>query len=203
MDVLVACEYSGRVRDAFIRKGHRALSCDMLPSESDFGPHYQGDARDLLNEPWDLLIAHPPCTYLCVAGMQYLGDPPYGAARRTPPAVHGAARRRALVDGCMLFLDFLDADHIPSRCVENPIPSRHATAWIGKYSQIVEPYQFGDPYRKATCLWLRGLPLLKPTRIVNERASWSRENDADKANRAKNRAKTFQGIADAMAAQWG
>lgn len=186
MKVLVACEFSGIVRDAFIAKGHDAISCDLLPTERP-GPHYQGDIRDILYNAWDLIIAHPPCTRLCNSGVMWL-------------------ERRNLWDdmrnGAEFFSLFLTVD-CDKVAIENPIPHKYALEIIKrKYDQIIQPWQFGHGETKATCLWLKGLPLLKPTNIVPGREQRLYKLPPSKY-RAKLRSTTFKGIANAMAEQWG
>ena len=186
MRVLVACEFSGRVRDAFIAKGHEAVSCDLLPSDTP-GPHIQGDVLPLLDQRWDMIIAHPPCTRLCNSGVCWL-------------------EKRNLWDdmrqGAAFFKMFLDAD-CERIAVENPIPHKYAVAEIGrKYDQIIQPWQFGHGETKATCLWLKGLPPLQPTDIVDGREQRLHRLPPG-PDRAKKRSETYQGIADAFAEQWG
>ena len=187
MRVLVACEYSGTVRDAFIRNGHDALSCDLLPSETDGGPHYQGSISDLLRSrrfgKWDLMIAHPPCTDLASSGARWW-------KAKGPQAFADAVQ----------FVRFLAEQPIPRIAIENPI-GRLSTAWR-KPDQIIQPYEHGHGETKATCLWLKGLPLLKPTNIVAGREARIHRMPAG-PNRWKERSRTYQGIADAMADQWG
>ena len=188
MRVLVACEYSGIVRDAFIRAGHDALSCDILPSESDFGPHHEGDVRPLLRQPWDLVIAHPPCTYLANSGVRWLHERP---------------ERWAKLDDAAEF--FRECMYANSRrvCVENPVPHKYAVERIGKqYTQTVQPWQFGHGETKRTCLWLRGLRPLKPTDVVEGREARVHRMPPG-PDRQKERSRFFRGIADAMANQWG
>ena len=151
MRVLIACEYSGRVRDAFLTLGHDAMSCDLLPSESDKGPHYQGDVREVLGDGWDLMIAHPPCTHLAVSG-----------------ARHFAAKQSSGVqDEALEFVRMLLSAPIPKIALENPVSiiSTH----IRKPDQIIQPFWFGHDARKTTCLWLKGLPKLTPTNMVEPR----------------------------------
>lgn len=192
MKVLVACEYSGVVRDAFIKKGHEAMSCDLLPTEQP-GPHYQGDIRDVLNDSWDLMIAHPPCTYLSNAGARFL----------YPKGVLNEQRLALGLEAKELFMLLWNAN-IEKIVIENPTPS--SVFGLPKYTQVIQPYQHGHPFQKRTCLWLKGLFPLIPTDIITERQSskvpgnWFNKGGKD---RQKNRAKTFQGIADAMAEQWG
>jgi site-specific DNA-cytosine methylase len=186
MKVLVACEYSGRVRDAFTKKGHDAISCDILPTESD-GPHYQGDVYALLNEPWDLVIAFPPCTHLASSG-----------ARWWP---HKQADGRQ-AEAMQFFIDMLSANS-PRIAVENP--AGIMTKAYRAPDQYVEPFWFGEPYRKRTGLWLKNLPLLVPTEMVEPKAYWV-GGDRGKYGLHRDphkRSVTFQGLADAMASQWG
>jgi len=179
--VLVACEFSGIVRDAFIKRGHDALSCDLLPTESP-GPHYQGDVRDILNDGWDLMIAHPPCTHLAVSGARWFKDK--------------QKEQKEALDFVRLLLDA----PIPHIALENPISI--ISSRIRKPDQIIQPWQFGTGEVKAYCIWLISLPLLKPTDIVEGREPkvWKMGPSPD---RWKLRSLTPQGIADAMADQWG
>lgn len=196
MRVLVACEYSGTVRDAFLRHGHYAISCDILPSESDYGAHYRGDVRDIIGDGWDLMIAHPPCTYLSVAGNRWLSVP----------------GRQQLRDDALEFFKELYYASIPRICIENPVG--YANTHFRKPDQIIHPYYFGDPQMKRTCLWLKNLPLLVPTNMlpkpeplyVTEGSGHRRyftDGLCSGKDRQKLRSKTFEGIAEAMAAQWG
>ncbi|WOI54278.1 hypothetical protein [Parvularcula sp. LCG005] len=154
MRVLVACEFSGIVRDAFTDAGHDAMSCDLRASETA-GAHYQGDVRDVLDDGWDLMIAHPPCTFLTNAGVRWLHDRP--------------ERWAAMIDGAVLFRDLWQAD-IPRIAIENPVMHRYAKQVIGAdFSQSVQPWQFGQGEVKRVCLWLKGLPHLVPTDIVEGR----------------------------------
>lgn len=200
MKVLVACEYSGVVRDAFIREGHEAISCDLLPSESNLGEHYQGDARDIIDDSFDLLIAHPPCTYLCNSGVSWLKK--------------DESRWQKLDEAADFFRLFLEAP-IPKICVENPVMHRYALERIGgvKQTQSIQPYQFGHDASKKTCLWLKNLPKLESTkyiepRIVNGLKRWSNQTDSGQnnlgpsENRWKIRSATYKGVAKAMAKQW-
>ena len=184
MKVLIACEYSGTVRDAFIRLGHDALSCDLLPTDVP-GPHYQGDVRDILNNGWDLMIAHPPCTYLCSSGLHW--------NKRRP-------ERAAQTEEALQFVHFLLTSNIPKIALENPIGC--ISTRIRKPDQTVQPWQYGHGECKATCLWLKGLSKLNATNIVQGREPrmWRLPPSAD---RWKIRSQTYQGIADAMAQQWG
>jgi hypothetical protein len=187
MRVLVACEYSGRVRDAFIAQGHDAISCDILPTDS-LGPHYQGDVFDIIDQDWDLMIAHPPCTYLTNSGVRWLHERP--------------ERWGQLKDGAEFFKALLEAD-IPKIAVENPIMHKYAVDIIGRrQDQIVQPWQFGHGETKATGFWLKGLPKLQPTDIVEGRQQRLHLLPPSK-DRWKLRSTTYQGIADAMALQWG
>jgi len=194
--VLIACESSGAVRDAFIRAGHYAASCDLLPSESPLGDHYQCDAAEILDHGWDLLIAHPPCTYLSVSGMHWTTR-----GLRDPKLTEDA------LDFVRLFMDA----PIERIAIENPISV--ISSRIRKPDQIIQPWQFGHDASKKTCLWLKNLPPLKPTqivepRIVNGRQRWANQTDsgqnklAPSKDRWKLRSKTYKGIADAMATQW-
>lgn len=186
--ILVACEYSGKVRDAFIKAGHNAISCDLLPSESSFGPHHQGDVTPLLGEEWDLMVAHPECTYLCNSGVRWLETEP--------------GRFDKMCKAADFFVHCLNAN-AKAICVENPIPHGYAMVKIKKrYSQIIQPWQFGHGESKATCLWLKGLPKLQPSNIVsgrNQRIHLMPPGE----ERGKLRAETYSGIALAMAEQWG
>ena len=197
MRVLVACEYSGAVRDAFIRAGHYAASCDLLPSESPLGDHYQCDVLTILDHGWDLMIAHPPCTYLCASGLHWNKRRPE-RAQQTEDALDFVRR-------------LLDAP-IARIALENPIGC--ISTRIRKPDQTIQPHQFGHDASKATCLWLKGLPPLAPTkhiapRQVDGRKRWGNQTDSGQnklppsADRWKIRSETYQGIADAMANQWG
>ncbi len=198
--VLVACEFSGIVRDAFLERGHDAVSVDLLPSERP-GPHIIGDVRALLRDGWDLMVAHPPCTYLTNAGVRWLyGD--YGHKMAATSLV-GEARWEAMREGAALFRDLLDAP-IPRIAVENPIMHRHALEIIGrKQDQVVQPWMFGDPQQKAVGLWLRGLPPIIATGPICEERHQLVHKMAPSADRAHKRSVFFPGIAAAMAEQWG
>jgi hypothetical protein len=200
MRVLVACEFSGIVRDAFTARGHSAMSCDLLPTESP-GPHYQGDVRDVLGDGWDLMVAHPPCTYLSNAGVRWLqGD--FGHKMAATSLV-GEDRWRAMSDGAALFRALLDAP-IPRIAVENPIMHKYAVSEIGRrQDQVVQPWMFGEPVQKAIALWLVGLPLLLATGPFMEERHQLVHKMPPSADRAKKRSKFFPGIAAAMADQWG
>ena len=192
LKVLVACEYSGRVRDAFIARGHNAMSCDLLPTDAT-GPHYQGDVFDVINDGWDLMIAHPPCTYLSVSGMHWttrgLRDP-------------------QLTEDALAFVQRLMNAPIERIAIENPISI--ISSRIRKPDQIIQPWWFGHDASKKTCLWLKNLPLLKPTDMLPGDAKTRRGNQTASGqnklppskDRWKIRSETYQGIADAMAAQW-
>jgi len=186
MRVLVACEFSGVVRDAFLAQGHEALSVDLLPSERP-GPHLIGDATLALLEPWDLVIAHPPCTYLCNSGSRWMKD---------NPERQGKAREAAA-----FFLKCLRANS-PRVCVENPIMHHWGRETIRMHDQIIQPWMFGHHEVKRSCLWLKGLPELKPTKVVygTQAKSWLAPDSKD---RWKNRSRTLTGVAEAMADQWG
>lgn len=193
MRVLVACEFSGTVRDAFRARGHDAWSCDLLPSETP-GPHYQGDVVAVLGEGWDLMIAHPPCTYLASSGLHW--------NRRRP-------ERQALTNAAVAFVAQLLAAPIPRIAVENPIGA--LSTRVRKPDQIIQPWQFGHDASKATCLWLHGLPLLTPTDVLPGGKQARRANQTPSgqnklgpsADRWKQRSLTYPGIAAAMADQWG
>jgi len=187
MKVLVACEYSGRVRDAFIKLGHDAMSCDLLPSDAE-GPHYQGDIFDIINDGWDLMVAHPPCTYLCNSGVSWL--------------YKQEGRWDKMKDGANFFKMLLDSN-IPKFAIENPIMHKYAVEIIGRrQNQVIQPWMFGHGETKATCLWLKGLPELQPTNIVEGREQRLHKLGPS-PDRWKLRSTTYQGIADAMASQWG
>lgn len=196
MRVLIACEYSGTVRDAFRARGHDAVSCDLLPTDAP-GPHYQGPVQDIISERWDLMIAHPPCTYLSVSGMHWttrgLRDP-------------------QLTEDALEFVRMLMCAPVPRIAIENPISV--ISSRVRKPDQIISPYQFGHDASKKTCLWLQGLPLLRPTqmvepRIIGGRKRWGNQTDSGQnklppsKDRWKIRSATYAGIAAAMADQWG
>ena len=196
MKVLVACEYSGTVRNAFLQRGHDAWSCDLLPSEDNSSRHIIGDALDLLGDGWDLLIAHPPCTRLCNSGVRWLSSP--------PPGKTADQMRDELAEGAALFSAFWNAD-IPRVAIENPVMHKHAKALIVNYqepAQSVQPWQFGHGECKRTCLWLRGLAPLMPTDIVEGREQRVHRMPPG-ADRWKERSRFYPGIAAAMADQWG
>jgi site-specific DNA-cytosine methylase len=184
MRVLVACEYSGRVRDAFRKLGHDAWSCDLLPSEADPHFHLTGDVFQWLDLDWDLMIAHPPCTDLAVSGARHFAE------KRAD-----GRQQRALA-----FVQLLMDTHIRRIALENPVSI--ISSQIRKPDQIIQPWQFGHGETKATCLWLKGLPKLSPTNIVDGRDAKVHRMPPG-PDRWKNRSRTYQGVADAMAAQWG
>ena len=181
MKVLVACEYSGRVRDAFTAKGHDAISCDLLETEVP-GKHYQGDIKDIIYDGFDLMIAHPPCTHLAVSGSRHFW------------------RKEKEQKEALDFVRFLMDAPIKRYCLENPVSV--ISSRIRPSDQTIQPYMFGHGETKATCFWLKNLPLLKPTKYVEGREPkvWLEPPGPD---RWKNRSRTYQGIADAMAEQWG
>jgi hypothetical protein len=196
MKVLIACEYSGTVRDAFLRLGHDAMSCDLLPTEKT-GPHYQGNVIDIISLGWDLMIAHPPCTYLSVSGMHWttrgLRDP-------------------QLTEHALDFVRQLLNAPIERIALENPVSI--ISTRIRQPDQIVQPYEYGHDASKKTCLWLKNLPPLKPTdyiqpRIIEGKKRWSNQTNTGQnrlspsPDRWKHRSATYSGIASAMAEQWG
>ena len=181
MRVLVACEFSGTVRDAFIGRGHDAISCDLLPTEKP-GPHIEGDVRDLDMSRYDLMVAHPPCTHLAVSGARWFKDK--------------VTEQAEALD----FVRFLLDAPVPLIALENPISV--ISSRIRKPDQIVQPWQFGHGVVKATCLWLKGLPPLAPSNVVAGRYPEVHRMSPG-PNRWKERSRTYQGIADAMAEQWG
>ena len=189
MKVLIACEYSGAVRDAFIAQGHDAISCDILPTDAP-GPHYQGDVRDILEDGFDLMVAHPPCTHLAVSGARWFKDKQVEQAE------------------ALDFVRLLLAAPIDKIALENPISI--ISSRIRKPNQIIQPWQFGSPESKSTCLWLKNLPNLIPTDIlpVPPSGRWNNQTPSGQnklgpsPDRWKERSKTYQGIAEAMAQQW-
>lgn len=208
--ILIACEFSGTVRRAFTARGYDAWSCDLLPAEDRSNRHITGDVRDVLADGWDLLIvAHPPCTRLCNSGVRWLSSPPPG---RTLPDMWAE-----LDEGAALFSTMWNAP-VPRIAVENPVMHKHAKERIIGYqpaAQSVQPWEYGDWETKRTCLWLRGLPALVPTypTLSAARAGMGLDTDAQPvarvhrmtpgADRAKERSRFFDGIAGAMAEQWG
>lgn len=195
MKVLIACEFSGTVRDAFKALGHDAWSCDLLPSEKN-GQHIQGDVLDILHDGWDLMIAHPSCTYLCNSGVCHL---------HTDPSRWGKMR-----DGAEFFKKMLLAP-VKKKAVENPIMHKYAVEIIGRrQDQVVQPWMFGHKERKGTGLWLENLPLLTPVNDVKKEMLLLPKGKQQRLHylspgpdRWKERSRTYQGIAEAMAAQWG
>lgn len=194
--VLVACEYSGKVREAFRKLGHDAWSCDLLPSDDNSPYHYTGDVFDIIDQGWDLMIAHPPCTYLTNAGVSWL--------------YRKEGRWGQMKDGAEFFRRLLEAP-INKIAVENPIMHKYAVEIIGRrQDQVIQPWMFGHMEQKATCLWLKGLPELKPTNNVKEEMLKLPKTVSQRLHylppskdRWKIRSETYQGIADAMANQWG
>jgi len=195
--ILIACEYSGRVRDAFRAAGHDAWSCDLLPCDADPAYHIQGDVVPLLGQGWDLMVAHPPCTYLCSSGLHW------------NKRVEG---RQAKTEAALDFVRTLLSCPIPRVAIENPVGC--ISTRIRKPDQTIQPWQFGHDASKATCLWLKGLPLLRPTAIISPRMvagrpRWANQTDSGQnrlgpsADRWKIRSETYSGIATAMAQQWG
>ncbi len=193
MNVLVACEESAIVRDAFRARGHCAWSCDLLPTRGDDAYHYQGDVREVLSFEWDLIIAFPPCTDLSVSGARYWAQK------------QADGRQQAAIDFALMFWNH----PCPKICIENPIGI--LSTQMAKPTQIIQPWQFGHPESKATCLWLKGLPKLVPTNILDKpaRGYWDNQTPSGQnklspsPDRAKLRSVTYQGVADAMALQWG
>lgn len=183
MKVLIACEYSGTVRDAFTELGHEAMSCDLLPTEKP-GHHYEGDVQDVLDYPWDLMIAHPPCTHLSVSGARHFKEKQLDGRQQTAVA---------------FFMLLAKAD-IPMIAIENPVCVM-SSLWR-KPDQIIQPWQYGHGETKSTCLWLKGLPDLTPTEIVEGREARIHRLPPSE-ERWKIRSETYLGIAKAMASQWG
>jgi site-specific DNA-cytosine methylase len=181
MKVLIACEYSGVVREAFAARGHEAMSCDILPTEID-GNHYEGDVRDVLDYPWDLMIAHPPCTHLSVSGAKHFAEKRKDGRQQS---------------GVSFFMSLMKSD-IPMIAVENPISI--ISTLYRKPDQIIQPWQFGHGETKATCLWLKNLPTLQPSNIVEGRKDRIHKLPPSE-DRWKIRSRTYQGIATAMADQ--
>ncbi len=191
MRILIACEYSGRVRDEFLKLGHEAMSCDLLPTDAP-GPHYQGDVRDVLDYPWDMMIAHPPCTDLAVSGAAWF------AKKRM------AGQQQA---SASFFMMLAKAD-IPRIVIENPVCVM-SSLWR-KPDQTIQPWMFGHMEQKATCLWLKNTPPLAPTNVVKEQMMLLPRNQRERLHylppsedRWKLRSETYLGIAQAMASQWG
>lgn len=197
MKVLVACEFSGRVREAFAKRGHDATSCDLLETEIP-GKHYIGNVQDILNNEWDLIIAHPPCTFMAQSGVQWLSKDP--------------GRKEKMIEAVNFFNLFLahPCKHI---AIENPIMHSYAKNLLHEqkpWTQKIQPYMFGHLETKATCLWLKNLPKLKVTDNVESKLIGMKKSDKEKVfweppgpDRWKNRSRTYSGIAEAMAEQWG
>lgn len=205
MKVLIACEFSGVVREAFRKRGHDAWSCDLLPTEKESKYHIQDNVLNHLNDGWDLMIAHPPCQFLSNAGIGWFNEERYGDKARY--------RKQKRIEA-LNFVEFLFNSKIEKICVENP--TGYLNSHFAKPTQIIQPYYFGDMESKRTCLWLKNLPLLTHIKIVKPKIygyyktgvkkgqpiygnSWQKRS----ADRWKERSRTFQGVADAMADQWG
>lgn len=204
MKVLIACEFSARERDAFRSQGHDAWSCDLMETEGDPRYHIQGNVLDHLDDGWDLMIGHPPCTFLANSGVQWLFN---------NDGTKNEERWESLREGVRFFKALMEAD-IPRIAIENPVPHRYALDMIGKpYSQIVQPYEFGDPETKKTCYWLKNLPPLIPTRYVEPEyiigkngKRYSRIHfisPRKNIEKQKDRSRSFLGISEHMAIQWG
>ena len=192
LKILVACEYSGIVRDAFTKRGHFAMSCDLLETESP-GPHYKGDVRDCLDGSWDMVIAHPPCTYLANSGSRWLYEK--------------TGRWEQMEEGAKFFKLFFGS--APKVAIENPTIHGHAKSIIGQgATQKVQPWEFGHLESKGVCLWLEGLPKLRPTHNVYDDMMELPSKERNKvwwmgSGKGKERSRFFTGIAEAMAEQWG
>ena len=184
MRVLIACEYSGVVRSAFAAKGHTAVSCDLLPSDNKQGWHVMGDVLALLDQGWDLMIAHPPCTHLAVSGARHFE----------------AKRASGVQQEALEFVRALLAAPIPLIALENPVSI--ISSKVRKPDQVIQPWQYGHGETKATCLWLKGLPKLRPTNVVDGREARVHRLPPS-PDRWKLRSTTYAGIAAAMADQWG
>ena len=192
MKVLVACEYSGIVREAFAKRGHDAWSCDLLPTDQPSDKHIQGDVLEIINDGWDLIIAHPPCTHLSLSGAKYWAEK------------RADGRQQAAIK---FVEDIWDAD-CPRICIENPVGALTNHSKLGKASQYINPFEFGHAEQKRTGLWLKGLPKLKGTKFIDVKGLPNKERHRlhwlpPSKDRWKIRSTTFQGIADAMADQWG
>jgi hypothetical protein len=199
MKVLVACEFSGITRDAFIERGHNAISCDLISTEKS-GPHYQGDVMDIIDDGFDLMVANPPCTYLANSGVQHL---------------HKIYERWILMQAARDFFMMLFESNIPKICIENPVP--HKYAQLPDYHQIIQPTSHGHKMLKRTCLWFKNLPPLMSTKIMDDvveryvspktgrscGSKWYYYCKMENGKRSKERSRTFEGIAAAMAEQWG
>jgi hypothetical protein len=217
MRVLVACEYSGTVRDAFAKRGHFARSCDLLPSDSPDGWHYQGDVMNIINDGWDLMIAHPPCTYLTCSAEWAYKDPSKINKKLDPDKLYGESRLHAR-EQAIEFVKMLANAPIEKIAIENPVGVL-STRWR-EPDQFIQPYEYGENASKKTCLWLKGLPKLQPTKLYTPRLApnkngkgysfrWGNQTDSGQnieppgKDRWKIRSTTWQGWADAMAEQWG
>jgi hypothetical protein len=203
MKILILCETSGELRRRFYALGHSVISCDLLPCDDPAHPsaacHYQGDAADMLARDWDLILAHPPCTYLCSSGMHW--------------TTRGLRDPQLTIDA-IAFAESIWCHPSPRVMIENPVGALSTRSILGKPAQTIQPHQFGDDASKRTCLWLRGLPLLNPTRqipprMVDGKPRWTNQTDSGQnrvtpgPDRWKVRSATYPGIADAMASQWG
>ena len=193
MKVLVACEYSGVVREAFAKKGHDSWSCDLLPTDQPSDKHIQGDVLEVINRGWDLIIAHPPCTHLSLSGAKYWAEK--RADGRQQKAIKFVE-------------DIWDAENCPRICIENPVGALTKHSKLGKASVYIQPYEFGHAEQKRTGFWLKGLPKLKGTKFIDVKGLPNKERHRlhwlpPSKDRWKIRSTTFQGIADAMADQWG
>ena len=192
MKVLVACEYSGVVREAFAKKGHDAWSCDLLPTDQPSDKHIQGDVLEVINKGWDLIIAHPPCTHLSLSGAKYWAEK------------RADGRQQAAIK----FVEDIFFADCPLICVENPVGALTKHSKLGKATQYIQPYEFGHAEQKRTGLWLKGLPKLQGTKFIDVKGLPNKERHRlhwlpPSKDRWKIRSTTFQGIADAMADQWG
>lgn len=206
-NVLIACEFSGTVRNEFAKLGHYALSCDLLPTEAEFinnnCAHYIGDIKEVLEDKrcvWDLMIAHPPCTYLTNAGVRHLYDS-ISSRNGIKAKISGQARWTEMYKACDFF-NLLQYANIPRICIENPIPHKYARNKIGWYTQIINPWEHGHGETKKTCLWLKNLSKIIPTNIVSGRVPRI-HNMSPSPDRGKKRSITYSGFAVAFAAQWG
>ena len=193
MKVLVACEYSGVVREAFAKKGHDAWSCDLLPTDQPSDKHIQGDVLEVINRGWDLIIAHPPCTHLSLSGAKYWAEK------------RADGRQQAAIK---FVEDIWDAENCPRICIENPVGALTKHSKLGRATQYIQPYEFGHAEQKRTGLWLKGLPKLKGTKFIDVKGLPNKERHrlhwlTPSKDRWKIRSTTFQGIADAMADQFG
>lgn len=210
MRVLVGCEFSQIVTFAFRAAGHRAYSCDLLPTEGNPEYHIQGDVLDILDQNWDLGIFHPSCTYISNSGVRHLSSVP--SKNGVLPKIHGEERWQKLREACEFFNKLKNAP-IPKIAIENPIPHKYAKEMIGQYDQILYPWQHGEKIQKPICLWLKNLPKLQPTNVVGpppkimtpeEKRSWYRIHYASPGpDRWKERSRFFAGIAKSMSEQWG